>query len=104
MSLAPTVVPLLTSAGVVAESTPAPVSTTVPAKKSKSGSSAEEEEVFVLHVSPFVPTLRVTSLSRLSHTSLSTPLMECVVQVRGRERYEFLKRINDGQELLDREK
>lgn len=56
------------------KSTPAPVSCTVTTKKSKSGSSAEEEdkEIFVLHV-------------------------------RGRERYEFLKRINDGQELLDRE-
>lgn len=58
MSLAWTVVLLLTPAGVVAESTPDPVSTTVPAKKSKSGSSAEEEdkEVFVLHVSPLFPT------------------------------------------------
>lgn len=46
------VVPLLTPTGVVAESTPAPVSCTVTTKKSKSGSSAEEEdkEIFVLQV------------------------------------------------------
>ncbi|KAK5848365.1 hypothetical protein PBY51_005986 [Eleginops maclovinus] len=56
------------------KSTPAPVPDTSSVKKSKSTSSAEEEDKDVF-----------------------------VLHVRGRERYEMLKKINDGLELLDKD-
>lgn len=52
----------------------APASDTTSVKKSKPASSAEEDDKEVF-----------------------------VLYVRGRERYEFLKRINDGQDLLEKE-
>ncbi|XP_037614745.1 cellular tumor antigen p53 [Sebastes umbrosus] len=56
------------------KSTPAPAPDATSIKKAKSASSAEEEDKDVF-----------------------------VLHVRGRERYEMLKKINDGQELLDKQ-
>lgn len=77
----------------------APDATSV--KKSKSASSAEEEdkEVYALHVSKDTYCYK----AKMFHSVWLIPLWS-LLQVRGRERYEMLKKIHDGLELLDKER
>lgn len=78
---------------------PGPSSLTTNAKKTKSGSSGEEEdkEIFTLRVS--------TSLFRYTDgwSPCSSPFRwrGFLLQVQGRERYEMLKKINAGLEMFD---
>lgn len=77
------------------ESVPTPDSTTI--KKSKTASSAEEDnnEVYTLQVST------VCSHSKALQ-NLSNSLFGALLQIRGRKRYEMLKKINDGLDLLEK--
>lgn len=78
----------------------APALDTTSAKKSRSWSSAEEEdkEVFCLQVSDLRP---LGPLTVCRHTCDHGGF---VLQIRGRKNYEMLKKINDGLELLDKER
>lgn len=77
------------------ESVPSSDSTTV--KKSRTASSAEEDdkEIFTLQASTVC---QVPKAPR----SLSNPLLDALLQIRGRKRYEMIKKINDGLELLEK--
>lgn len=74
-------------------------------KKAKSASSAEEEDkdVFVLRVSRDIRPYNAGELYKILPCFLIN-LLRFLLQVRGRERYEWLKKIHDGLELLDRER
>lgn len=77
------------------ESVPTPESSTI--KKSKTASSAEEDdkEIFTLQVS-------IVCWHNRALQNLSNSLFGALLQIRGRKRYEMMKKINDGLELLEK--
>ena len=66
-------------------------------KKAKAPTSGEDEEIFVLHVSKCLLKSQSVFLSFI----IFIFSIFADSKVKGRERYEFLKRINEGQDALE---